>query len=195
MSMNYAGPGPAASAQHMHQHRGSPVLATATSPHAMPTHLRGNYNPASSYTQSAPNPNWYNPNVSTSHGSSLQQALGQSQSSSKVSGGAATPDTKSEDWDETFLAVLGTQDPRQLRELLARSNPEVVMPMNGAGPLSQAVVLTLVHRVSDCNMTGYSQCSSCYFLVVRCCGRDFSRRRGVQDLLVVAPACRKHAQH
>ncbi len=53
-----------------------------------------------------------------------------------------------EEWDDTYLAVLGSQDTRQLRELLARSNPEVVMPMQGHCPLSQAVVLTLVHRVS-----------------------------------------------
>lgn len=55
---------------------------------------------------------------------------------------------QSEEWDDTYLAVLGTQDTRQLRELLARSNPEVIMPLGGGGPLSQAVVLTLVHRVS-----------------------------------------------
>ena len=54
---------------------------------------------------------------------------------------------KTEEWDDTYLAVLGTQDLKQLRELLARSNPEVVMPSNGPGPLSQAVILTLVHRV------------------------------------------------
>jgi hypothetical protein len=59
-----------------------------------------------------------------------------------------TPPSKTEDWDETYLGVLGTQDARQLRELLARSNPEIVMPLNGPGPLSQAVILTLLHRVS-----------------------------------------------
>ena len=53
-----------------------------------------------------------------------------------------------EEWDDTYLAVLGSQDSRQLRELLARSNPDLVMPLNGGGPLSQAVLLTLVHRVS-----------------------------------------------
>ncbi|KDQ60636.1 hypothetical protein JAAARDRAFT_31601 [Jaapia argillacea MUCL 33604] len=58
------------------------------------------------------------------------------------------PTTQVEEWDDTYLAVLGTQDARQLRELLARSNPEVVMPMSGQGPLSQAVVLTLVHRLA-----------------------------------------------
>jgi hypothetical protein len=55
---------------------------------------------------------------------------------------------QSEEWDDTYLAVLGTQDPRQLRELLSRSNPEVIMPLNGPGPLSQAVVLTLLHRLA-----------------------------------------------
>lgn len=58
-----------------------------------------------------------------------------------------SPPTQPEEWDDTYLAVLGTQDPKQLRELLARSNPEIVMPLNGPGPLSQAVILTLLHRV------------------------------------------------
>lgn len=58
-----------------------------------------------------------------------------------------SPATQSEEWDDTYLAVLGTQDSKQLRELLARSNPEIVMPLNGPGPLSQAVILTLLHRV------------------------------------------------
>ncbi len=59
-----------------------------------------------------------------------------------------TPPAPSEEaWDDTYLAVLGTQDLRQLRELLARSNPEVIMPLKGQSPLSQAVILTLVHRV------------------------------------------------
>lgn len=57
------------------------------------------------------------------------------------------PSVQSEEWDDTYLAVLGSQDSRQLRELLARSNPDLVMPLNGNTPLSQAVVLTLVHRV------------------------------------------------
>jgi len=60
----------------------------------------------------------------------------------------ASPVPISEEWDDTYLAVLGTQDPRQLRELLSRSAPEVVMPLNAPGPLSQAVVLTLLHRLA-----------------------------------------------
>ncbi|KAI0703597.1 hypothetical protein BC835DRAFT_1262691 [Cytidiella melzeri] len=54
-----------------------------------------------------------------------------------------------EEWDDTYLAVLGTQDSRSLRELLGRSNPDNIMPLGGGGPLSQAVVLTLVHRLAS----------------------------------------------
>ena len=51
-------------------------------------------------------------------------------------------------WDDTYAALLGTQDTRQLHELLARLNPEVVMPLEGQSPLSQGVmILTLVHTV------------------------------------------------
>ncbi|KAH9966428.1 hypothetical protein BC827DRAFT_1175740 [Russula dissimulans] len=60
-----------------------------------------------------------------------------------------TPPAPSEEsWDDTYLNVLGTQDIRQLRELLARSSPDVIMPLKGQPPLSQAVVLTLVHRLA-----------------------------------------------
>ena len=59
-----------------------------------------------------------------------------------------TPPAPTEEWDESYLAVLSTQDLRQLRELLARSNPEVIMPLNSTPPLSQAVILTLVHRLA-----------------------------------------------
>ncbi|KAI6126276.1 hypothetical protein EV401DRAFT_2207222 [Pisolithus croceorrhizus] len=53
-----------------------------------------------------------------------------------------------EEWDDRYLSVLSTQDSKQLRELLARSSPEVIMPLNGPGPLSQAVILTLLHRLA-----------------------------------------------
>ncbi|KAH9946232.1 uncharacterized protein BXZ73DRAFT_36999 [Epithele typhae] len=63
----------------------------------------------------------------------------------------ATPPSSGqpEEWDDTYLAVLGAQDTRQLRELLARSNPDIVMPINAPSPLSQAVLLTLIHRLSN----------------------------------------------
>lgn len=54
-----------------------------------------------------------------------------------------------EDWDDIFLATLQSHDPRQLRDLLARCNPDVIMPVKRElTPISQAVVLTLIHRVS-----------------------------------------------
>jgi hypothetical protein len=59
-----------------------------------------------------------------------------------------TSPAPTEEWDESYLAVLGTQELRQLRDLLARSNPEVTMPLTTTPPLSQAVILTLVHRLA-----------------------------------------------
>ena len=59
-----------------------------------------------------------------------------------------TSPAPAEEWDESYLAVLSTQDLRQLRDLLGRSNPEVIMPVNTTPPLSQAVILTLVHRLA-----------------------------------------------
>jgi len=59
-----------------------------------------------------------------------------------------TPPVQTEEWDDSYLSVLATQDLRQLRELLSRSNPEVTMPLNNTPPLSQAVILTLVHRLA-----------------------------------------------
>lgn len=56
-------------------------------------------------------------------------------------------DQLKDDWDEQYLLVLQKQDASALRDLLARSNPDVIMPTNGPTPLSQAVVLTLLHRV------------------------------------------------
>jgi len=58
-----------------------------------------------------------------------------------------TPPAQHDAWDDTYMAVLGTQDPKQLRELLARSSPEVVMPLDRKGPLSMAVILSILHRV------------------------------------------------
>jgi hypothetical protein len=58
-----------------------------------------------------------------------------------------TPQASSEMWYDTHPAVLGIQDHRQLCEPLARTNPEVFMPLKGQSPLSQAVILALAHRV------------------------------------------------
>jgi hypothetical protein len=58
-----------------------------------------------------------------------------------------TPPVKPEQWDEIYLEVLHQQDPTKLRELLARTNPELILPSSGPPLVSQAVILTLVHRV------------------------------------------------
>lgn len=59
-----------------------------------------------------------------------------------------TPPIKPEQWDEMYLGVLHTQDASKLRELLSHTNPELIMPLNGNSLVSQAVILTLVHRLS-----------------------------------------------
>ncbi|KAH7107770.1 hypothetical protein BKA62DRAFT_684399 [Auriculariales sp. MPI-PUGE-AT-0066] len=53
-----------------------------------------------------------------------------------------------DEWDDVYMSVLGKNDLNALRDLLSRSDPEVIMPLNGHVPLSPAVVLTLIHRIS-----------------------------------------------
>jgi len=60
-----------------------------------------------------------------------------------------TPPVKTDQWDENYLGVLHSQDPVKLRELLSRTNPDLVLPLNGPPLVSQAVILTLIHRVSS----------------------------------------------
>ncbi|KAF8969897.1 hypothetical protein BDZ97DRAFT_1915012 [Flammula alnicola] len=59
-----------------------------------------------------------------------------------------TPPVKNDQWDENYLGVLHSQDPTKLRDLLARTNPDLVLPLNGPPLVSQAVILTLIHRLS-----------------------------------------------
>ncbi|OJT08940.1 hypothetical protein TRAPUB_150 [Trametes pubescens] len=91
---------------------------------------------------------WFGPNIVAPQASHPTAPPPLPQQQNNMS--RATPPTSGqpEEWDDAYLAVLGSQDTRQLRELLARSNPELVMPLNGPSPLSQAVMLTLVHRLS-----------------------------------------------
>jgi len=60
----------------------------------------------------------------------------------------STPKTKPDEWDEIYLGVLQTQDAAKLQDLLTHTNPDLIMPLNGICLVSQAVILTLVHRVS-----------------------------------------------
>ncbi|KAJ7632208.1 hypothetical protein FB45DRAFT_911811 [Roridomyces roridus] len=59
-----------------------------------------------------------------------------------------SPPIKADQWDDIYLGVLHTQDPAKLRELLSHTNPEQIMPLTGPTLVSQAVLLTLVHRLS-----------------------------------------------
>lgn len=67
-----------------------------------------------------------------------------------------TPPIKPEQWDEIYLGVLHTQDAAKLRDLLSHTNPELIMPLNGPSLVSQAVILTLVHRVSYIILNWYN---------------------------------------
>ncbi|KAH9484164.1 hypothetical protein JR316_0003644 [Psilocybe cubensis] len=87
---------------------------------------------------------WYNSIAAPqpSHPAQLPQApVSQSQQE-------RTPPPKPDQWDESYLGVLHSQDPNKLRELLSRTNPDLVFPLNGTPLVSQAVILTLVHRLS-----------------------------------------------
>ncbi|KIJ37730.1 hypothetical protein M422DRAFT_33619 [Sphaerobolus stellatus SS14] len=143
-----------------HGHGGIPAHLRQA-PHTMGSHPQyappsGSYGP-----QQAPPPgqNWY------SSGSLPTQATPPSNVSNV---NMTSQSSKTEEWEEVFMTVLGSQDLRQLRELLARSNPEVILPSSGKTPLSQAVVLTLIHRlasiVSDANPADESYKSSLWWL-------------------------------
>ena len=87
---------------------------------------------------------WYNPIAApqASHPAQIPQAsIAQPQQE-------RTPPLKPDQWDENYLGVLHSQDPNKLRELLARTNPDLVFPLNGVALVSQAVILTLIHRLS-----------------------------------------------
>ncbi|KAH6918752.1 hypothetical protein BKA70DRAFT_1248170 [Coprinopsis sp. MPI-PUGE-AT-0042] len=60
-----------------------------------------------------------------------------------------SPPIKPDQWDEIYLGVLHTQNSLKLRDLLSHTNPDVIMPLNGQPLVSQAVILTLVHRLAS----------------------------------------------
>jgi hypothetical protein len=85
------------------------------------------------------------PTTATSQDDKTPPPPSKTTTSSGSTGTAVT--TPSEDWDSVYLKVLTSQDANRLRSLLSRTNPEVVLPLNGPPLVSQAVILTLVHRV------------------------------------------------
>ncbi|KAG8865326.1 hypothetical protein FRB96_000216 [Tulasnella sp. 330] len=55
---------------------------------------------------------------------------------------------RNEDWDSTFLNTLGQNDHKQIRDLLSRTPPDSVLPVGQVSPLSQTVILALIHRLA-----------------------------------------------
>ncbi|KAJ4488438.1 hypothetical protein J3R30DRAFT_3792845 [Lentinula aciculospora] len=60
-----------------------------------------------------------------------------------------SPSIPPDQWDEMYLSVLHTQDTNKLKELIISTDPELIIPLNGTPLVSQAVILTLVHRLSS----------------------------------------------
>jgi hypothetical protein len=140
---------------HLHQSRSSPAASSSTQSQTTmvnpPQYRHAGHPSATTQVAQSNYPQTYGPYQPPIHGPSwFNTGIVAPQASHPTAPPPVqshTPPAPSEEWDDTYLSVLGTQDLRQLRELLARSNPEVTMPMNGTPPLSQAVILTLVHRV------------------------------------------------
>ncbi|KAL0947371.1 hypothetical protein HGRIS_013487 [Hohenbuehelia grisea] len=113
---------------------------------------QGNYGPHGGFpppgqAQAVMHPTWYPTSIAApqaSHPATLPQPPAQQAPPQE-----RTPPIKPEQWDELYLGVLHTQDASKLRDLLNRTNPDVIMPLNGPALVSQAVILTLVHRLSS----------------------------------------------
>ncbi|KAJ7197192.1 hypothetical protein GGX14DRAFT_471760 [Mycena pura] len=159
LSMNPA----AAPSNALHQFQQPQQVHNSPGPsvqHAQPTniaqpHLRQQppapqpQNYPHNFQQQAPqpvlHPAWYGPAIAApqaSHPATLPQPPPQPAQSER------TPPIKPDQWDDIYLGVLHTQDPAKLRELLSHTNPELIMPLSGPALVSQAVILTLVHRLS-----------------------------------------------
>lgn len=157
LSMNPAGP-----PSTLHQFQPPPQVHNSPGPsvaqHAPPSnsHLRQQNMPPPPQPQNYPHnfqqqppppvmhPAWYGPAIAApqaSHPATIPQPPPQPPQQER------TPPIKAEQWDDIYLNILHTQDPSKLRELLAHTNPELIMPLNGPTLVSQAVLLTLVHRV------------------------------------------------
>jgi hypothetical protein len=135
----------------------SPGPSVQQHPQAPNAHLRQqnmpppqqppNYPAPHNFQQPPPpamHPAWYAPPIAApqaSHPATIPQPPPQPAQQER------TPPIKADQWDDIYLGVLHTQDPSKLRELLSHTNPELIMPLNGPTLVSQAVMLTLVHRV------------------------------------------------
>ncbi|KXN90514.1 hypothetical protein AN958_04186 [Leucoagaricus sp. SymC.cos] len=153
--------------QSSQSHNSPGPLPPVQGPHGQ-SHLRQQQNippvnpqpqnyPHSSYSQQQPPPPhqppppppamhnaWFPPTIAApqaSHPATIPQPPPAQQERS-------TPQIKPDEWDEVYLGVLQTQDAAKLQDLLGHTNPDLIMPLSGPCLVSQAVILTLVHRLS-----------------------------------------------
>lgn len=97
---------------------------------------------------------WYRPALAApqaSHPATLPQPppppQAQSQGQPSLQKEIKTTPDANDTWESVFLPAVLSEDLRDLQILLARTNADVVMPLEGHGPLSQPVILTAMHRV------------------------------------------------
>jgi hypothetical protein len=145
--------------QQPQQVRNSPGPSVQQHPQATNAHLRQQNMPPPQQPQNYPGPHnfpqpppppvmhpaWYGPAIAApqaSHPATIPQPPPPPVQQER------TPPIKADQWDDVYLGVLHTQDPSKLRELLSHTNPDLIMPLNGPTLVSQAVMLTLVHRLS-----------------------------------------------
>ncbi|PFH50051.1 hypothetical protein AMATHDRAFT_41111 [Amanita thiersii Skay4041] len=151
----HTSPGPAVTQMQSNltqQHLRQPNLGpAAVQPSSSYGHPHGKFPQQTTTTtqQAAPPPpmhaSWYPSSIAApqaSHPATIPQPPPQTITQERTS------PIKHDQWDEIYLSVLQTQDAVKLRDLLSHTNPEVIMPLNGPSLVSQAVVLTLIHRLS-----------------------------------------------
>ncbi|KAJ3932683.1 MAG: hypothetical protein NXY57DRAFT_92220 [Lentinula lateritia] len=91
-----------------------------------------------------PQPQWYNHPIAAPQASHPAVPPPPAHPQSQPS-----PSIPPDQWDEMYLSVLHTQDTNKLKELITSTDPELIIPLNGTPLVSQAVILTLVHRLSS----------------------------------------------
>jgi len=128
-------------------HRQGPASTNSTASSFMP-YSQPQLQPQSQVPAQAQQGGWVNPGITQS----IQAPLGPPPQSipTVVSPPIQAPPApvRVEDWDSTFLTTLGQNDHKQLRDLLSRSPPDVVLPVSQPSPLSQTVILALIHRMA-----------------------------------------------
>ncbi|KAJ3889320.1 hypothetical protein GG344DRAFT_51895 [Lentinula edodes] len=126
-------------------HRQASMQSIQSSSQLPPSYSMGNQ--ASSYPPPQavqPQQQWYNHPIAAPQASHPAVPPPPAHPQSQPS-----PSIPPDQWDEMYLSVLHTQDTNKLKELIASTDPELIIPLNGTPLVSQAVILTLVHRLSS----------------------------------------------